>query len=128
MNERDPAERIRSYRDLIAWQKAMDLCERVYRATDAFPKAEVYGLTSQMRRAAVSIPSNIAEGQARNTRGELLQFLGHASGSLAELDTQSLLASRIGLLADQDATQLHYMTAEVGRLIGGLKRSLSTNH
>ena len=78
---------IKSYEDLIVWQKALDLAEEIYRATRQFPKDELYGLTSQMRRAAVSIASNIAEGHERNSRGEFLQFIGHARGSLAELET-----------------------------------------
>lgn len=86
---------IRSYRDLVVWQKGMDLVEGVYRVTKAFPKDEVYGLTSQIRRAVVSIPSNIAEGQSRMTSGEFIHFLGIARGSLAELETQIILAQRL---------------------------------
>ncbi len=82
----------KNYRDLIAWQKAMDLIEQVYRATASFPKEEVYGLTSQARRSAVSIPSNIAEGQGRRTTGEFLHQLSVAHGSLRELETQILIA------------------------------------
>jgi len=80
------------YRNLIAWQKAMDLVSRVYELTNRFPKREVYSLTDQIRRAAVSIPSNIAEGQAHFNNGEFLHFLRHARGSLAELETQLLIA------------------------------------
>jgi four helix bundle protein len=79
-----------SYRDLIAWQKSMDLVESTYRLTRTFPREEVYGLVSQMRCAAVSVPSNIAEGQGRMSCGEFRQFLGHARGSLLELETQSV--------------------------------------
>jgi four helix bundle protein len=93
---------IRSFNDLLAWQKAMSLAEDVYRVTRAFPKDEIFGLTSQMRRAAVSVASNIAEGQARQTRGEFVQFLGHAKGSLAELETQTMLSTRVGLLTPED--------------------------
>ena len=78
---------IRSHRDLIAWQKAMVLVEDVYRITAVFPKEEIYGLTSQIKRAAVSIPANIAEGQGRRSKREFQQFLGNARGSLLELDT-----------------------------------------
>ena len=78
---------VRSYRDLVAWQKAMALVTNVYRYTEPFPKAEIYGLASQLRRAAVSIPSNIAEGQGRASTGEFKQFLGHARGSLLEVET-----------------------------------------
>ena len=87
-----------SYRDLIAWQKAFSLVAEVYRQTETFPKSETYGLTSQIRRAAVSVVSNIAEGQGHNSSGEFQQFLGHAKGSLAELETQILLADELGYL------------------------------
>jgi four helix bundle protein len=80
---------VQSYQQLIAWQKAMDFAVEIYRATDAFPKQELYGIVSQMRRASVSIPSNIAEGQGRRSTGEFRQFLGHAYGSLLETETQN---------------------------------------
>ena len=85
------------YKDLIAWQKAMDLVESVYKVTEAFPKREVYSLTDQIRRAAVSIPSNIAEGQAHFTNREFVHYLRHSRGSLAELETQLLIAQRLGI-------------------------------
>ncbi len=85
-----------SYRDLVAWQKAFALCLNVYRFTEQFPKTEIYGLTSQLRRAAVSVVSNIAEGQGRKTRGEFQQFLGQAKGSLSEMETQILIAAELG--------------------------------
>jgi four helix bundle protein len=91
-----------SYRDLIAWQRAMDLVEAIYKATRRFPKDELYGLTSQLRRAAVSVPSNIAEGQGRLTSGEFKQFLGHARGSLLETEAQILLAGRLQYFAGGD--------------------------
>src|SRR5512136_1860465 len=97
---------VKSYTDLMAWQKAVDLVEEVYRVTGHFPKEELYGLTSQMRRAAVSIPSNIAEGQGRNSRGEFCQFLGHAKGSLFELETQVVIAARLGYLSQQEESRL----------------------
>jgi four helix bundle protein len=115
---------IRSYRDLIVWQRAITLAEKVYETTRRFPKDELYGLTSKMRRAAVSIASNIAEGQGRNSRGELLQFLGHARGSLSELETQAVVAVRIGLLKADAEQQLAELTIEVGRLLNGLRSSL----
>lgn len=87
-----------THRNLLAWQEAMTLAETVYRDTEALPKAEVYGLRSQIRRAAVSIPSNIAEGAARGSPGELVHYLGIACGSLAELETQLELAVRLGYL------------------------------
>jgi four helix bundle protein len=115
---------LKSFHDLVAWQKAMDLTETIYRETSSFPRAELYGLTSQMRRASVSVPSNIAEGQARNTRGEFLQFLGHAAGSLAELDTQANVARRRSFVTDSAYSRIERQIHEVGRLLNGLKRSL----
>ena len=87
---------IQSYRDLIVWQRAMELVVDVYGMTRSFPECERYGLSSQLRRSAVSIPSNIAEGQGRLTRGEFRQFLGHARGSLSEVETQVSIATRLG--------------------------------
>lgn len=118
---------IKSHRDLIAWQKAMDLVESIYRATKGFPRDETYGLSSQMRRAAVSIPANIAEGQGRRQKGEYRQFLGIARGSLLELDTHLELALRLGYLNKQQYGVLLGQVQEVGRLVNGLLRSLSTN-
>jgi four helix bundle protein len=120
---RDP---VRSYRDLMVWQRAMALAEEVYVATRTFPKEEIYGLTSQMRRASVSIASNIAEGQGRPGRGELLQFLGYARGSLAELGTQITLAGRLELLQPNAESSLNERLAEVGRLLNALRRSLKS--
>jgi len=85
--------KIRDYKNLLVWQKGITLAKEVYKLTSTFPSEEKFGLISQMRRAAVSVPSNIAEGQARNTRGEFIQFLSHAEGSLAELDTQARIAN-----------------------------------
>jgi four helix bundle protein len=82
---------VQSYRDLVAWQKSMDLVVEIYHWTQSFPRTETYGLTSQLRRAAVSIPSNIAEGHDRLSTGEFRQFLGHARGSLVEVETQILI-------------------------------------
>ena len=110
------------YQDLIAWQKAMDLVEATYRTTGTFPQKETYGLTSQIRRAAVSIPSNIAEGQGRHSRGEFKQFLGHARGSLFEVETQLLPAHRFKYLSQPDP--LLSQTAELSRILNGLIASL----
>jgi four helix bundle protein len=87
-----------SYRDLIVWQKAKRLALHVYQQTESFPKAEIYGLTSQIRRASISVVSNIAEGQGRLTPGEFQQFLGHARGSLLELETQLEIACELEFL------------------------------
>src|SRR5574341_119035 len=91
-HEASAAAKVKSYRDLLVWQKAMLLAKEIYLLTSKFPAEEKFGLTAQMRRAAVSVPSNIAEGHARQGTKEYLQFLSHAGGSLAELDTQTLLA------------------------------------
>src|SRR6267154_1891441 len=109
----------RNYRDLIVWQKAMDLVENVYRASRVFPKDELYGLTSQIRRAAVSVPSNIAEGQGRGGDPEMVRFLRIAHGSLREVETQILIAQRLGYLDLEQAQSLIEQAAEVGRLLNG---------
>ena len=112
---------VSTHKDLNVWKKAMDLAAQVYSLTAKFPKEELYGLTSQIRRSAVSIPSNIAEGAARHSRKEFIQFLHIASGSVAELETQLLLAIQIGLLSG-DHIISH--VEEVRRLLLGLLRSL----
>jgi four helix bundle protein len=116
---------VRSYRDLFAWQKAMDLVVAVYDATASFPREEVFGLTSPIRRAVVSVPSNMAEGQGRKSRKEFLHHLSIAYGSLCELETQLLLAERLGYLPPSRAHQLLELSAEVGRLANGLMSSLT---
>jgi len=118
---------IKSHRDLIAWQKVMNLVVTIYHATKSFPKDEIYGLTSQMRRAAVSIPANIAEGQGRRQKGEFRQFLGNARGSLLELDTHLELALHLDYPGTEDHATILEQVQEVGRLVNGLLRSLSTN-
>lgn len=119
---------VRNCRDLIVWQKAVDLAVSVYKITRYFPKEELFGLVSQMRRCAVSVPSNIAEGQARNTTGEFKQFLGIAKGSLAELDTQLKIARRLTYL-EEDVHKTHVDDCnEIGKMLNGLLKSLATNH
>jgi four helix bundle protein len=115
---------VQSYRDLIAWKKSMALVTEVYLCTRGFPAAEVYGLTSQLRRAAVSIPSNVAEGHGRRSTGEFKQFLGHARGSLSEVETQVLIARDLCYLNSEQTDKLLCSTAEVGRIINGLLVSL----
>lgn len=114
----------RTYRDLSAWQRAMDLVESVYRAVEKWPKDEQYGLTSQVRRAVVSIPANIAEGQGRGSRNEFLRFVMIANGSLYELETHIMIAKRIGYLHPRVCDQIMEDAAEVGRILHGLMRSL----
>jgi four helix bundle protein len=101
MNLNSIVMKVKSYRELRVWQQSVDFCVKVYKVTSIFPKEELYGLTSQIRRASVSIPSNIAEGQARNTTGEFSQFLGISKGSLAEVDTQLEIAKRLGFLSGE---------------------------
>jgi four helix bundle protein len=112
---------LQTHKDLEVWKKAMELATEVYKLTACFPKEEVYGLTSQLKRTAVSIPSNIAEGAARNSRKEFLQFLHIALGSIAELETQLLLAGEIGFLAD---SSIMNHLERVRMLLLGLVRSL----
>ena len=118
---------IKSYRDLIVWQKAMDLVEDVYKKTKGFPREELYGLTSQLRRAVVSVPSNIAEGQGRDSTKEFLHHLSIAYGSLCEVGTQILIANRLGYLEKRELERLDGLTSEVGRLINGLSNKLPKN-
>ncbi|HMF58262.1 MAG TPA: four helix bundle protein [Pyrinomonadaceae bacterium] len=118
---------IKSHRDLVAWQKAMDLVAHVYEINKNFPKDELYGLTNQMRRAAVSIPANIAEGQGRRSKKEFQQFLGNARGSLLELDTHLELSRRFGYIELRQYSEVQTQIREVGRLINGLLRALSTD-
>ena len=112
------------YKDLIAWQKAMHLVHAIYDATDKFPRRETYSLTDQIRRAAVSIPSNIAEGQAHYSNREFLHYLRHSRGSLAELETQLLIAHKRNYLIDSDAADLLKSADELSRILSGLINSL----
>jgi four helix bundle protein len=116
---------VQCYRDLIGWQKSMDLVVEIYRSTQSFPKAETYGLIAQLRRAAVSIPSNIAEGHDRLSTGEFKQFLGHARGSLVEVETQILISQRLGYLEPSQSVDLLKRTTEIGKILNGLLRSLA---
>ena len=113
-----------SYRDLVVWQKGIILTKMVYHLTAKFPSEEKFGLISQLRRATVSIPSNIAEGQARNTTGEFIQFLSHAEGSAAEVDTQLYLSTELGYLSAEDAAPSLSMIDEIRRMLNALRRRL----
>ena len=117
--------RSRNYRDLIVWKKSIELVSKLYSSTRAFPKEEIYGLTSQIRRAGVSIPANIAEGQGRNSLGEFRQFLGIAQGSLAELETLLIISGNLLYLKPQKKEELLESCEEIGRLLAGLKKSLA---
>src|SRR4029077_20950419 len=115
---------IKRYNDLIAWQKAMDLVQDVYLMTRAFPKEELYGLTSQLRRSAVSVPSNVAEGHCRNGRREFVHHLSIALGSLGELETPVMISERLGYLTALESSKILAPAAEAGRIIVGLMHSL----
>lgn len=123
MTENKP---IKSHRDLIVWQKAMDLTVEIYQVTKTFPREETYGLTSQIRRASASVPANIAEGQGRRFGREFQQFLAHSRGSLLELDTHLELAFRVSYLNEEQYQNLRYKCEEVGRILNGLMRSLDS--
>ncbi len=115
---------VRSYRDLQVWQKSRILVSDIYKLSSAFPKEEMYGLTSQMRRAAISIPSNIAEGSSKGSTREYLRFLSIAYGSLCELETQLYLAQDLGFIAPDAINLILEKTNEIGRMINGLSRAL----
>jgi four helix bundle protein len=115
---------ITSYRDLKIWQAAIDLAENVYSLSRDFPKAEVYGLTAQMRRAAVSIAANIAEGHGRETTGAFIQFLRVAQGSVKELETHLIIARRLDISPSNESDTLLAQCDELGRMVRSLIRSL----
>ncbi|MBU2621638.1 MAG: four helix bundle protein [Proteobacteria bacterium] len=116
--------RIKSYQDLEVWQKAMDLVVLCYKTSGSFPKNEVYGLASQLQRAAVSIPANIAEGRERQHSKEFLQYLSIAYGSLAELETHVHIARRIGYIEENQLHEMLEKTSEIGRMLNGLRKSI----
>src|SRR5216117_3249391 len=115
---------IRGYRDLIVWQDSMDLVVAIYRITATFPKDERFSLVSQLRRAAVSVPSNIAEGQGRSRTGDYLRHLSVAVGSLSEVETQVQIACRLDYITAEDQTRLLDSCTAIGKMLGGLIRSL----
>ena len=115
-----------SYRDLVAWKRAVELVTHVYGLTKSFPDDERYGLAAQLRRAAVSVASNIAEGQGRFSRGEFKQFLGHTRGSLLEIETQMTIATNLGYLDSRQSEVVFELSSEVGRILNGLISSLNT--
>jgi four helix bundle protein len=117
---------IRSYRDLVAWQLGVELSLRIYRCTSSLPDDERFGLISQLRRAAVSVPSNIAEGYGRGSTSDYVRFLKVARGSLFELQTQVLIANRLGFLAGEAFEQLEEKSNELGRVLAGLIKSLES--
>jgi four helix bundle protein len=113
-----------SFKDLVVWQRAIQLCAEIYRLSAQFPRSEQFGLCNQITRAAVSIPSNIAEGYGRATRGEYLQFLGHARGSTAELQTQLIIAETVGFVTPKTCEPATKLSAEVNRMLTALMNKL----
>jgi len=115
----------RSYKDLVVWQKGIQLARLMYGLTRAFPSEEKFGIVAQMRRAAVSIPSNIAEGQARHTPGEFIQFISHAEGSLAELDTQLILSTELKFCSQSAAEPAFTLLDKIRRTLNALRRKFA---
>ena len=115
----------RSYKDLIVWQKGIALAKIVYRITQSFPSEEKFGLVAQMRRAVVSIPSNLAEGQARHTTGEFIQFISHAEGSVAELDTQLILSIELKFCRSDSVEPAFQLITELRAMLNVLRRTLA---
>ena len=118
------APKVGGYNDLLVWRKGVELVKEIYRMNKPFPADERFGLVSQMRRAAVSIPSNIAEGQARRTTGEFIQFLSQAEGSLAELDTQLILTVELGYSNTTQVASATELVSELKRMLNALRRAL----
>jgi four helix bundle protein len=117
---------VKSYRDLKVWQVAVDLVTEVYRLADKIPRNEIFGLVSQIKRAVVSVPSNIAEGHARNSDKEFNHFLGIALGSLAELETQLIIAERLGYIEVNRVNPVLGKCDEIGKMIRGLKKAVAS--
>jgi four helix bundle protein len=119
---------IKDFKDLIVWQKAMELVAEVYQLVKKLPKEEIFALSDQIRRAAISIPCNIAEGQARNSTKEFVHFLAIAKGSKAELETQLLLCVKINYLQNSEIETAINLIHEIGKMLNALQNSLTTNH
>jgi four helix bundle protein len=117
---------VRTYRDLLVWQKSIDLVTKIYQATKAFPKEENYGLVLQIRRCAVSVPSNIAEGYGRNSTNDYLRFLQIALGSLFEIQTQAQIALNLGYLDKDDFKEVYDSSREIERMLSSLSRKIHT--
>lgn len=116
--------KVNTFKDLIVWQKSMELVTKIYECTTSFPKEEMYGLTTQVRRAAVSVPSNIAEGSSRSSTKEFIRFLNIANGSLMELETQIMIAETLNMLTTDKGGELVKRAEEISRMIKALKKSL----
>ena len=118
-------KKTQNYRDLVVWQKGIELAKLLYPLSAQFPSEEKCGLISQIRRAAVSIPSNIAEGQARHTTGEFIQFISHAEGSVAEVDTQLFLAVELDFVRNEQAARCFDLLGDERRMLNALRRRLA---
>lgn len=118
---------LQTYKEFTVWQKSMDLAVEIYRLVKILPKTETYALSDQMRRAVVSIPSNIAEGQGRNSTREFINFLGFARGSQKELETQLLLCLRIGYFTEKDVSVAMNLCEEVGKMLSSLVKKLKSS-
>jgi len=115
---------MKTHKDLEVWKKSIEMVTEIYKQTNCFPKEELYGLTNQMRRAAVSVPSNIAEGAGRNSSKELLQFLFYATGSLSELETQVIISHNLGYLNDEQKQNIDAILSIIFKLLSALIKSL----
>ena len=124
MNETEQREATGSYKNLIVWQKSIDLVRQIYKLTGQFPGEEKFGIVSQMRRAAVSIPSNIAEGQARRTTPDFIRFISNAEGSLAELDTQLIISVELEFCSKEKTAACFSLIEENRRMLNALRRKL----
>lgn len=118
-------KKTQNFKDLIVWQKAISLAKATYQLTTILPAEEKFGLIAQMRRAAVSIPSNVAEGQARHTTGEFIPFISHAEGSTAELETQMILSIELGFVEAKTTRAALVLLDDIRRMLNGLRRKLS---
>jgi len=125
MDKKD--SKIKSYRDLRVWQSGVDLVTEIYRETQSFPPQEIYGLTNQLRRAAVSVPSNIAEGHAREHTREFLNFISIAQGSLAEMQTQIEIAKRLKYLSEENTDRILDQTVSLSKQLYSLRNALTKN-
>ncbi|MFH1231412.1 MAG: four helix bundle protein [Planctomycetota bacterium] len=119
---------VKSYKDLLIWQKGIDLVKDIYNLTKKFPKSEQYGLIDQIHRSAISVPSNIAEGQARQHSKEFIQFLYISLGSLAELDTQFIISKELAYINEDDLTKIDSKITEIRKMISGLLSKLTSGH
>jgi four helix bundle protein len=117
-------EKTKHYQDLLVWQKSIDLAEIIYTITRSFPKEEIYGIISQMRRCSVSIASNIAEGQSRNSAPQFIQFLNIAKGSISELETQLVISKRLKFISEQDFNKVQKDLSDIGKMLNGLIKAI----